>query len=107
MKKINSLKIFFGIPIAIFSIEFYFGMVIGYFSALFFSPKIKSLVLNLGKYKLHLHHWLLALVILPLILFYNISSILAQLASGFLGGLVFQGIICYNDWHRIIVKKEC
>lgn len=106
MRKTNNLKIFFGAPIALFSIEAYLGMVIGYFSALFFSPKLKSLVLHLGKYKLHLHHWLLALGILPLILFYKVSPIPIQLASGFLGGLIFQGIVCYDDWYRVVIKKK-
>lgn len=108
MKKINitKSKILLGTPIALFSFEIYFGMILGYFAADFFSSRIKSITFNIGSYKLHLHHWLFCLAILPLVIAYNFSPLPIYFSSGILGGLVFQGIVCYSDWHRIIIKQQ-
>jgi len=91
---------------AIFSLEVYFGMIVGYFTANFFSSKLKSITFNIGKYRLHLHHWLLFLGVLPLILIYKFSPLPIYFSSGFLGGLIFQGIFCYSDWHQILIEKK-
>ena len=106
MKKIfyQKPKILFIAPVALLSLEVYFGMVIGYFISNFWSQKMKSIVFNIGKYKFHLHHWLLALWILPLVISYQFTLIPIQLTSGLLGGVIFQGIFCYDDWHRILIK---
>jgi len=92
-------------PLALFSLEAYFGMVIGYFAANFLSPRVQSLTFNVGAYKIHLHHWCWALTVLPAFLAYKFIPLPIYLTSGFLGGIVFQGIFCYSDWHKIIVKK--
>jgi hypothetical protein len=108
MKKINikKPKILLGTPIAFFSLEAYLGMIFGYFAGDFFSPKIKSITFNIGNYKFHLHHWLLCLGIFPLILIYKFSPLPIYFSSGFLGGLILQGIFSYPDWHRILIKKN-
>jgi hypothetical protein len=114
MKKIKLIKpkFFLGIPLALFSLEIYFGALFGYLIAKSLSGKqpgqpgkIKSLAFNIGKYKLHLHHWLLGLGILISAIWYQFLPF-PQFSFGFLGGVVFQGIFSYPDWHRILIKKN-
>ncbi|MFH1582539.1 MAG: hypothetical protein ABIA08_02175 [bacterium] len=107
MKKfrLREQKILYGIPIAIFSFEIYLGILIGYFMANFCSPRINSLVFNIGSYKLHLHHWMLGLAGLILVVNLNFSSLPLYFSSGFCGGLIFQGVSCYKDWNKILVKN--
>ena len=105
MKKISLPKITFGIPVAFVSLEIYSGMIIGYFLARFFSPRLKSLVFHFGNYKVHLHHWLLGLVAFAVLFFYKFSFLPIQFSYGFLGGVVFQGIVCYPDWYKFLIKK--
>ncbi len=108
MKKIflGKPKILLGTPIALFSLEVYLGMVLGYFAADLFSSRIKSVIFNIGRYRLHLHHWLLCLVILSFVVFYEFSPLPIYFSSGILGGLIFQGVFCYSDWHRILTKAK-
>jgi len=109
--KLIKSKFFLGIPLAVFSWEIYFGVILGYFLAKFFSGretgfpgKIKSIVFNIGKWRIHLHHWLCGLGILISLFFINLP--LPQFSFGLLGGFIFQGIFCYSDWSKIIIKQK-
>ena len=113
MKKFKFVKPKFllGIAIALISLELYLGVLFGYFLGKFLSAKktgqenkwgIKSIVLHIGRWKLHLHHWFYGLGILTSLFFLNLS--LPQFSYGFLGGLIFQGIISYPDWYKVLVK---
>jgi len=108
-----SRKFLLGIPLALISLEIYLGIVLGYFLGKFLSGKmtgqsgiIKSIVLQIGNYKLHLHHWLLSLGVL----IFNFLSIFflpfPQFSLSFLGGLMIQGILCYSDWHKILIREN-
>lgn len=114
MKKINlkKPKVLLGIPLAIFSLEIYFGTLFGYFITKFFSGKqtgcpgkIKSVAFNVGDYRLHLHHWLLGLMVLIFAAWHQFLPF-PHFSFGFLGGLIFQGIFCYSDWRRIFIKHR-
>lgn len=116
MKKIHFRKLKFVKPkffltlfLALF--EIYFGVIFGYFLGKFLSGKetgqpgiIKSIVFNIGNYKLHLHHWLFALVILILEIFYRFLPF-PKFSIGFLSGIIFQGIYSYSDWYKILIKR--
>jgi hypothetical protein len=104
--KIKLPKFLLGAPVALLSLKIFFGGALGYFLAHFLSGKLNSVVLNIGSYKLHLHHWLMGVVGLTAVLLYQISPLVEQLFFGFFGGLIFQGIFNYSDWHRIFVKKH-
>jgi hypothetical protein len=54
--------------------------------------------LKVYSYTVHLHHWLISLLVLP---FVN-NSIL----KGLLIGGVVHGILMYDDWYEIIKYKE-
>jgi len=102
--KFKKSKFLLGLPLALFSLEIYLGSLLGYFSFKFFTGKTPSLAFNVGNYRLHLHHWLYGLAILIPALHYNFLPF-PQLSYGFLGGAIFQGIYCYSDWHKILIKK--
>jgi hypothetical protein len=118
MRKINLIKLklakakfFYGIPLAIFSLEIYSGVILGYFLAKFFAGKetglegkIKSLVFGVGKWKIHLHHWICGLIALIFLFYMNFS--LPEISFGVLGGLIFQGVFSYSDWYKIVIKQE-
>lgn len=101
------------LPIALISLEIYFGLLAGYLISKFFGGEqaghpgnVKSIVLNLGKYKFHLHHWVYGAGILASVALFNFSLPFPQFSYGFLGGLVVHGITSYPDWHKILIKKH-
>ncbi len=67
--------------------------------------RVKSIVLSWRTYELHLHHWLLAALALAIFLPNSIYIVNPQIFYGSMGGLVFQGIYCYSDWHHILKMK--
>jgi len=87
-----------------------FGLIFGYFSFKYLSGpaekmrgKIPSIRLPLGKYRLHLHHWLMTIVcllILKLTGIFDLNSFLFWVG----GGVALQGVLCYSDWYKIIYK---
>jgi hypothetical protein len=99
------------IPLAITSFNIYMGVTIGYISALILSGKkegekgiIKSITFDIGKYKIHLHHWILGVSLIPICC--NFTSFSDKILMGILGGISFQGIFCYKDWYKIIYRKK-
>jgi len=105
----------FGVALAYISaIPFYSGSFLGYILAKFFSGKstacqgrLKSIILNVGTYRIHLHHWFISVLIILGLLIKGICLSEFLLGTfGFLAGLIFQGIYHYQDWHRILIKKE-
>jgi len=87
------------------------GLTLGYFLTKYFSGPIErekgrfpSLRLSIGRYKLHLHHWMVAI---SFIVTLCIGGILSP--NNFLfwmgGGMALQGILCYNDWYKIVYRR--
>lgn len=68
--------------------------------------RVKSIVIPVGRWKLHLHHWVCSLGIMIASVTCGWHLLGPQVTYGFLGGLAFQGIYCYNDWHRILVRRR-
>lgn len=111
--KLSVRKFLVAVPLAIVSFEIYFGVLVGYIGAFFIAGKetgkpgkFKSLIVDLGSYRLHLHHWLLGLGCVPLAAHFNLSFLSDQFFVGMAGGLVYQGITCYSDWHKVIFRKR-
>jgi hypothetical protein len=111
--KILKHKLLLGVPLAIISVQIYSGILLGYLAASFAAGKqtgeqgrFRSFVFGVGSYKFHFHHWLMGIGILPLALHADLSFLSNQFFSGLAGGLVFQGITCYSDWHKLVVKKD-
>ena len=67
---------------------------------------IKSIIIPLGKYELHLHHWFFGVGIGIFGITRGGYVLSPEIFYGFLGGLVFQGIYCYNDWYKIVRTRR-
>jgi hypothetical protein len=68
--------------------------------------RISSIVIPFGKYKIHLHHWLISSGIIILSLITNVSFLASAIFYGVLSGSVFQGIYSYSDWHKILIPRR-
>lgn len=67
--------------------------------------RVRSIIIPLRNHELHLHHWLLSLVATVTSAIQGFSLIAPGLFYGILGGLIIQGIMCYDDWHRIVRRR--
>lgn len=103
--KLKKLKLAIPSLLAAFSFQLYLGAILGYYLPKFFSKKVRSLIFEFKNWRLHLHHWLLGLGILICGILYDFLPFL-PFSIGFLSGVIFQGIYCYSDWHKILVKKS-
>lgn len=68
--------------------------------------RIKSIVIPFGGHGIHLHHWLIASGIIILNLTIGVRFLDSTISYGVLSGLVFQGIYCYSDWHKILITRR-
>ena len=68
--------------------------------------RVRSIVIPLRTHELHLHHWLISVVATVASAVYGFFLIAPGLFYGILGGLILQGILCYNDWHRILKRRS-
>jgi len=69
--------------------------------------RMRSHFIPLGKYRIHLHHWLLSsFAIMIFTVFKGIHILPSDLFYGFFGAIVFHGIYCYSDWHRILIPRQ-
>jgi len=68
--------------------------------------RIRSIVIPFGRHRVHLHHWLISAGIIILSLIINVQFLASAISYGVLGGLVFQGIYCYTDWHKILITRK-
>jgi len=114
-KKFINTKTILGGLLASLSFQVFLGSVIGYFFGKFFSGEktgdpcanpFRSWKFDIGKYKVHVHHWLICSLILATAVIWHYLPVF-KFSFGFLGGVIFQGISCYEDWKKIVVKKNC
>lgn len=68
--------------------------------------RIPSIMLPVGKYRVHLHHWLISSAVMALALLTGSWFFPSYLFFGFLTGIAFQGIYCYEDWHKIFTLRQ-
>ena len=67
--------------------------------------RVRSIIIPIRSHELHLHHWLLSAVATATSAIHGFSLVTPGLFYGVLGGLMLQGILCYNDWHRIVKRR--
>lgn len=101
-----------GIASLLISFELGMGMMTGYLAAKFFAgPRVNtrgrlpSAIFKLGRYKVHVHHWLFSFCILMTTATFHIFVITPEVFYGFLGGVAVQGILNYQDWNKIITRQ--
>jgi len=88
---------------------FTIGIIIGYFGINFFNKnfiktgRIEPLVIKMGTWHIHLHHWIQGSLIFSVIIALQSSLLLFWL--GALGAVVFHDIYTDKEWYRIIYRK--
>lgn len=92
---------------------FFVGWLLGFVLTKYMAGKaggkqgrVKSIVIPFGKYNIHFHHWLISSGIIIFSLLTNICFLASAIFYGVLSGLVFQGVYCYSDWHRILITRR-
>ncbi len=68
--------------------------------------RLWSIVIPLRRWGLHLHHWLYSLGLIALSSITGMHFLTPAITYGLLGGLVFQGIYCYHDWHVVLISRR-
>lgn len=93
------------------SILFAMGIIFGYLGTKLFHKKLVDtgkvglIIFNLGKWKIHLHHWILGGLTIFFIYLTNLLFSLPIICLGFLGGLIFHDIYTDKKWYKIIYKN--
>ena len=110
----SKAKIF--LPAIVLITSFYYsflftgGIVLGYVLCKIFcnffvkNGKIDSIFIDYGKWTVHLHHWIMGVVVLGIVLIID-RFYLPTFFAGFVCGIIIQDIYDYNDWHKIISKN--
>ena len=67
--------------------------------------RLPSIRFPLARYKVHLHHWLISSAVIALALSTGPWFFPSHPFYGFLSGVAFQGIYCYDDWYKILLHR--
>ena len=67
--------------------------------------KVRSIIIPFRGWWIHLHHWLYSLCLIGFSSATGFHFLTPTITYGLLGGLVFQGIYCYSDWHVILIRR--
>jgi hypothetical protein len=67
---------------------------------------VRSIIIPWKNYQFHLHHWFIALIIGGVFVVKGFYILAPEVSYGFLSAIIFQGIYCYRDWYRIIIRKS-
>jgi len=67
---------------------------------------VRSIIIPWRNYQLHLHHWLLVLIVGGVFLVRGFYILTPEVFYGSLSAIIFQGIYSYEDWYRIIKRKS-
>ena len=93
-----------------YSFSFTGGIVVGYVLCKIFchffvnNGRIDSIFIDYGKWQIHLHHWILGILLLAILWIID-HYYLPTFFAGAICGIIIQDIYDYNDWHRVILKK--
>jgi len=69
--------------------------------------KVRSYFIPLGKYQIHLHHWLLSSCAIIIFTVFKGTYVLpSDLFYGFFGAVVFHGIYYYSDWYKVLIFRQ-
>ncbi len=67
--------------------------------------KVRSIIIPFRAWGIHLHHWLYSLGLIGFSSATGIHFLTPTITYGLLGGLVFQGVYCYSDWHVVLIRR--
>ena len=108
-------KVVFWLTPLLISLEAGLSMFLGYVIADFVAGKKANqqgrirnpFIFTMRSYHIHIHHWLVFLGCLAFV--FLLSRTVFGVPSaiyGFLGGIVVQGIIDYDDWKSVVKKRR-
>ena len=116
-KNNNSTKVRRYLPAIVLVASFYYsfliaiGLALGYIGSKIYSKllvengKVDCIYIDCGKYKIHLHHWILGTMLLLLVWVIDFFY-LPRFFLGVVMGIIAHDIYDFNDWHKILVKNE-
>ena len=105
------------LPAAVLVVSFYYsfllalGLAIGYIGSKVFSKffleqgKVDCMYIDCGKWKIHLHHWILGILVL-LVVWIIDYFYLPRFFIGVVSGIIAHHIYDFNDWHKVLLKNE-
>lgn len=92
---------------------FLLSWLLGFFAARYVAGesagvrgRLGSIIIPFRRWRLHIHHWLYSLWLMGISLATGIHFLTPSITYGLLGGLVFQGIYYYNDWHIVLTTRK-
>ena len=87
------------------------GLALGYLGSKVFAKyfldqgKVDCIYIDCGKWKIHLHHWILGAMLLVIVWFIDYFY-LPRFFVGVVLGIIAHDIYDYNDLHKVLVKNE-
>ena len=100
------------VPLLI-SVELGISMILGYVAARFVAGheekatgRFPNLSFRFRSYRIHVHHWVVFSNILAVTLILHVFVVTPYIFYGFLGGIVAQGVLHYDDWREFVVKDQ-
>ncbi len=93
---------------------FFASLILGYIASRYGAGKkegekgkFKSVIIPVGgNKKFHVHHWLYAFIFLGISSIASVYFLNPEITYGLFSGLVFHGIYCYKDWHKVVKKDK-
>ena len=113
----NKTKIRKYLPAVVLVASFYYslllalGLALGYIGSKIFSKyllengKVDSIYIDCGKWKFHLHHWILGALFLAMVWFID-YYLLHSFFVGVVLGIIAHDMYDLNDWHKVLVRNE-
>jgi hypothetical protein len=87
------------------------GLALGYIASKLFTKyfieqgKVDCIYIDFGKYKIHLHHWIMGALFLLIVWFIDYFY-LPRFFVGVVCGIIAHDIYDFNDWHKVFIKNE-
>jgi len=94
-----------------FSLLFGLGVIAGYLATKFFhekfidTGKVNLIFINIGKWKIHLHHWITGILIIIIIGLGGWLAIFPKILLGSACGIALHDLHFDKEWYKVISKK--
>ena len=97
-----------------YSLLFTIGILLGYLASRVYCKKLgidenygkeRKIFVDCGKWKIHFHHWILGAIFLALIWLID-WFYLPSFFAGAVFGVMAHDIYDFNDWYKVILKKD-
>jgi len=87
------------------------GLFIGYigckiyYKKLVETGKVDKIYIDFGKWKVHLHHWIMGVIVL-LVVWIIDWLYLPSFFVGIVGGVIAHDIYDFNDWYKVLLRNK-